>query len=237
MPRTTNVDLLLALLGTEASGAIDGDTVLRRLSMNGRPMPPSTALAQLVALERSGHVDVTRSGGYQFKLTPLGEEAAYELGPGRPVDVVLVMIDLVDYVRFTADNGDGAAHHAARQLHDVGDEELRRAGGKVVKPLGDGILGTAKTVTGAVAAVRAIASRCVRPDGTPWSVRACVHPGRPIAFRGDLFGGDVNLAARLCGSAAPGQLLAVTGPENPVAEMIDVKGLDAPVWVTRSPAL
>jgi hypothetical protein len=113
--------VLLALLGTSADGPIDGETVTRRLAANGRSMSSSRLLAQLLALETSGHVLVDRHDGYRFALTSFGEEAAYDLGPGDPVEVVLVMVDLVGFVTFTAEQGDVAAHQAAIQLQDLGE--------------------------------------------------------------------------------------------------------------------
>lgn len=233
MPRSSNLEVLLTLLGTSAEGPIDGDTVSRRLAATGRTLSPSRLLVQLLALEASGHLGVTREGGYRFALTALGEDAAYELGPGDPIDVVLVMVDLVGFVTFTVEEGDSAAHRAARQLQDVGDAEFRRAGGKLVKPLGDGFLGTVRTPADGVGIVRSVAQRCLRPDGRPWPLRAAVHRGRPISFRGDLFGADVNLTARLCSAAQPGELVMTATPGDPTAEALDVRGLTDPIAVTR----
>jgi class 3 adenylate cyclase len=231
--RTSNLEVLLALLGTSVEGPLDGDTVSRRLAANGRNLSASRLLAQLLALETSGHLDVSRKNGYRFALTPLGEEAAYELGPGDPIEVVLVMVDLVGFVTFTAEQGDNAAHQVARQLQDLGDAELRGAGGKLVKPLGDGFLGTVRTPTEGVGIVRRVAQRCLRPDGRPWPLRAAVHPGRPISFRGDLFGADVNLTARLCSAAQPGELVMTAASGDPNAESLNVRGLRDPIAVTR----
>lgn len=233
VPKTSNLDVLLALLGTSVDGPVDGDTVTRRLAANGRELTASRLLAQLLALEASGHLEVSRENGYRFALTPFGEEAAYELGPGDAIDVVLVMVDLVGFVAFTAEQGDSAAHQVARQLQDLGDAELRRAGGKLVKPLGDGFLGTVHTFSGGVGIVRNVAQQCRRPDGRPWPLRAAVHRGRPISFRGDLFGADVNLTARLCSAAEPGELVMTTAPGDPHAEALNVRGLTDPISVTR----
>jgi class 3 adenylate cyclase len=233
VPRAANLEVLLALLGTSVEGAIDGDTVIRRLAAGGRTWTASALLVQLLALESSGHVEVSRQDSYRFALTPFGEEAAYELGPGDPINVVLVMVDLVGFVAFTAEQGDNAAHQVARQLQDLGDAELRRAGGKLVKPLGDGFLGTVRTPDEGVGIVRRVAQRCLRPDGHPWPLRAAVHVGRPISFRGDLFGADVNLTARLCSAARPGELVMTTVPGDPTAEALSVRGLNDPIAVTR----
>src|SRR5436190_1414169 len=89
----------------------------------------------------------------------------------------------------------------------LGASAGRSVDGTIVKPLGDGFMGTATRSDAAIDAVRQVAHRCRRPDGERWPLRASVHRGRPIAFRGDLFGADVNLAARLCEAASPGELV------------------------------
>jgi class 3 adenylate cyclase len=230
--RVAHLELLLALLGTSPAGPADGETLQRHLAEAGHTTTASRLLVRLLALEASGHVLVHRAEGYRFGLTALGEAAAYELGPGDPIEVVLVMVDLVGFVSFTAEHGDNAAHQVARQLQDVGDVEFRRTGGKLVKPLGDGFLGTVRTPTEGVGIVRSVAQRCVQPDGRPWRLRAAVHRGRPISFRGDLFGADVNLTSRLCSAAQPGELV-MTAPGDPAAESLHVRGLREPITVTR----
>jgi adenylate cyclase len=231
--RSSHFEVLLALLGTSTTGPVDGETVSRRLAAGGRTLSPKRLLAQLLTLEASGHLEVSRDGSHRFALTALGEEAAYALGPGDPIEVVLVMVDLVGFVSFTAEQGDGAAHEAARRLQDIGDAELRRAGGKLVKPLGDGFLATVRTPNEGVAIVRRVAEKCLRPDGQPWPLRAAVHPGRPISFRGDLFGADVNLTARLCSAAQPGQVVLTAAAGDPDAESLSVRGLAEPIAVKR----
>ena len=233
MGRRGNLGLLLALLGTSTGEPIDGETLSRRLAANGTSAAPSKLLAHALSLEASGHVQILRDDGYRFRLTPLGEEAAYELGPGEPIELALVMVDLVGFVAFTAEHGDQAAHHAARDLQDLADVTLQRAGGRLVKPLGDGFLGAVPTSAEGVDTVRHIAQRSVRPDGGRWSLRAAVHRGRPIVFRGDLFGADVNLTARLCASARPGELVMTADPAAPGAEPLEIRGLRDPIAVTR----
>ncbi len=80
--------------------------------------------------------------------------------------------------------------------------------------------------------VQSVASAFTRPDGEPWLLRAASHVGRPIRHDGDLFGNDVNLVARLCAAAAPGELVfSVTGEGS--HERLEVRGLDAAVPVQR----
>ncbi|CAN5718362.1 hypothetical protein BH24ACT3_BH24ACT3_08120 [soil metagenome] len=241
MPRATATDVLLALLGAPAP-ALDGTALSDRLTEAGRPTGPAHLLAHLLELEGSGHVSVVRSPSYRFALTPKGETAAYELGPGQPIDVVLVMVDLVGYVSYTAANGDSAAHLVAQRLQQVGDEELRARGGWLVKALGDGFLGAIEPTADAAALARSVAERCQDSagdsgrDGERWQLRAAAHHGRPICHRRDRFGADVNLVARLCDAARPGELLVSTGTdgeEGAATESLAVRGLPEPVPVSR----
>ncbi|HJR25483.1 MAG TPA: hypothetical protein VJ804_08425, partial [Acidimicrobiales bacterium] len=141
MPRPKPLDLLFALAGTTEEAPMEPAELVQSLERSGLRARPGTVLSSLLRLEGSGHVWLRREGGYAFALTPLGEQAAFDLGPGQAVQVTVVMLDLVGFVAFTEVHGDDAAHRAARQLHDVARAELRQRSGRLVKPLGDGILG------------------------------------------------------------------------------------------------
>ena len=83
--------------------------------------------------------------------------------------------------------------------------------GLVVKTLGDGAMARFETPSDALAAGIAI-QRAVRRaqhrDGDGLAVRVGVSAGEVTAENGDVFGTPVVEAARLCGAAAPGQVLA-----------------------------
>ncbi|CAN5563977.1 hypothetical protein BH20ACT2_BH20ACT2_17530 [soil metagenome] len=228
--------MLLALLGTSERAPLDGAALSDRLAETGRTMTPARLLAQLLELEAVGHVVVERSPSYRFGLTGSGEAAAYDLGPGAATDVLLVMVDLVGFVAFTAAHGDVATHGAAERLNLAATEELGHRGGRVVKALGDGFLGVIEPDADALAVVQRVGTRCRRPDGTHWPLRAAAHRGRPIQHRGDCYGADVNLVARLCDAARPGELLvSAADPDaaGPPAEPLAVRGLAEPVAVHR----
>src|SRR5690242_7599224 len=107
------VDVLLALLEPTPADAVDGDELMARLSTAGVRATPASVLARLVSLENSGHVVIDRRPDYRFALTESGRRAAYDLGPGNPIEVTLVMADLVGFVAFTERAGDAAAHATA----------------------------------------------------------------------------------------------------------------------------
>ena len=82
---------------------------------------------------------------------------------------------------------------------------VRRAGAQLVMTMGDGVM-----IVGAVAAVGRAALELVRPGSAPAGLRlhAGVAFGPMRATGGDYFGPTVNLAARLCGAADGGEVLA-----------------------------
>ena len=195
----------------------------------GISVSPAKVLARLLRLEHQGLVWVERQPEHRFRLTSEGEATAYRTGPRAPVEVTLVMADLVGFVTFTNRHGDEAAHRAAWAFHRCAEQALEACGGDALKGLGDGVLGTSPSTGAGLTAVKELAGHCHNLDGGPWRLRAGVHDGRPVSHRGDLFGADVNLVARLCDAAHPGEAL-VTGTGQ---EALALRGLDLPVTVER----
>ena len=108
-------------------------------------------------------------------------------------------------------------------------------GGRVVKFIGDEVMWVSSTPEQlAKVAVDLVEHPRRRDAGL--QVRAGLGYGRVLAIGGDYFGNPVNLAARLVGAAAPGQILAssdvrdqlVDWPAIPQDPLV-LKGFDAPV--------
>ncbi len=224
-------EVLLALLDVGEPG-IGGTELQERLAALGKRPSADRLLVALLSFETSGHVVVERGPTMRFALTGQGSERAYELGGGQPVHLQLLMADLVGFTSFTSIHGDAAAHAAAGALHRVASDAVRDGGGEVFKALGDGFLAWLPPTSDPMPVVVAVAAGCERPDGEPWLLRAASHIGHPIQHRGDLFGGDVNLVARLCAAAAPGELVR-SDSSGAGAEQLDVRGLDAPIPIQR----
>jgi class 3 adenylate cyclase len=233
MRRAREVDILLALLGTDRANRLSGDQLAARLDEAGRRTNPGSLLGKLLGLETTGHVVVERSPSYSFGLTPEGQDVAYAAGPGTPVELVLVMADLVGFTAYTERCGDSSAHQASELLATVAEVELAGAGGRLVKPLGDGFLGALPPGASAVDMLRRVRQRLVRPDGTAWAIHAGVRHGRPIQHRGDLFGSDVNLVARLCQAAGPDEVIVSGVPGSSARHELAVRGIDPVVAVHR----
>jgi class 3 adenylate cyclase len=233
MVSTARLDVLHALIGTTAGQPLDGTSLMGRLRSAGRPQRADRLLRVLLELEEVDHVRVEREPQYRFGLTPTGEAAAYDLGPGTAVELTVVMIDLVDFVAFTEAHGDAAGLNAALQMAEIARGELTSAKGQLVKHLGDGVLGSLPTGVDPLPALEAVARRCEQPDGTPWPIRASARLGRPIVHGSDLYGADVNLAARLCAAAEPGQVVLSGFPAIPPVEDLAVRGRSTPVPIRR----
>ena len=226
-----STEILLALVDVAEVG-VDGTEVQRRLHAHGIEPRADVLLAALLRLETANLLTVDRNGGLQFALTADGRHRAYELGGGQPVHVQLLMADLVAFTEFTSAHGDAAARSAAGALLRAASDAVRRVGGEVVKSMGDGLLAWVPPSTEPGPVLAELAGGCEQPSGQRWQLHAASHVGRPIRHRGDLFGRDVNLVARLCDAARPGELLRTAGGHGE-PEHLRVRGFDEPVEVWR----
>ena len=167
------------------------------------------------------------------------------------VNRTFCFLDLCGFTAFTDEHGDQEAVAVLGHLRAVLRAEAEDAGVRVTKWLGDGAMLSgidATAVIGCAASVRDI----LVTDGR-LALRGGICEGKVIMFEGDDYiGAAVNVAARLCSEAAPGQLLinggavaAAPAPLAPVAlgaitvpgvsQSIDVYALD-PDSVTARPA-
>ena len=107
-------------------------------------------------------------------------------------------------------------------------------GGRVVKFIGDEVMWVTHTAELLVkVAVDLVEHPRAREAGL--QIRAGLSYGSVLAIAGDYFGNPVNLAARLVGAAAPGQILASTDVRDELAdwpaipqEPLILKGFDCP---------
>ena len=135
------------------------------------------------------------------------------LVPGGTLDPgmrTLLFTDIVGSTELTQRLGDRAALDVV-DLHDrLVRSALEGTGGREVKHLGDGLMAVFLEPDAAIrcasrvhAALRDPAHR-IRES---LRIRVGIAAGEPIERNGDFFGSTVQLAARLCAQAAPGQTL------------------------------
>ena len=109
--------------------------------------------------------------------------------------------------------GNERAAEAVTQLTHWISGMVESHGGRVVKTLGDGVLGVFGDAAGAVTAMATmLRQHQQRQDRWPhplrMSVRAGVATGEVIDVDGDCYGDAVNVASRLCERAGPAEIWA-----------------------------
>ena len=158
----------------------------------------------------------------------------------------ILVSDLVGSTELRAALGEDRAEEV-RRLHDRAlTEAAERAGGIVVKGLGDGLLvqfaGAAEAVGVAVAMQQAV-DALGRREGLDLSIRVGLSSGDVTVEDGDCFGVPVVEASRLCAAAGRDEIYAAEvvtvlarGRGNHDIEPfgdLDLKGLPDPVAVHR----
>jgi adenylate cyclase len=90
----------------------------------------------------------------------------------------------------------------------------------VVKRLGDGLMAVFDDAADAVQAAQDSAEAVERivVDGYSLQLRAGVHVGTPRRLGGDLFGVDVNIAARVADAAGAGEVLISSAVKDRLGE-------------------
>lgn len=147
-------------------------------------------------------------------------------------------LDLCGFTSFTDEHGDQEAVAVLGHLRAVLRAEAENHGVRVTKWLGDGAM-LSGIDAGAVIACAALVRDTLQTDGR-LALRGGICEGDVIMFEGDDYiGAAVNVAAKLCSSASPGQLLLTggTAPSVP-AELhaqplgdLAVPGVSQPVAV------
>ena len=134
-----------------------------------------------------------------------------ELMKGTRKPATVVFIDLVGYTRLSAENEKDALLHAG-VLHKLAYVTAGRHSGRLVKTIGDAAMMTFQGDASALAAVAAIKAayleRCAALEITPLEITTGMHSGEVIEGKnGDVFGKNVNLAARLQTLAKAGEVV------------------------------
>jgi class 3 adenylate cyclase len=158
---------------------------------------------------------LTLEGDYQANIEPmiaaingfLGEgeeaEAAAELPEGM---AVLLFADIAESTALTEQLGDAAFRAKARELDTSLRSVIKGSGGTPVegKVLGDGVLAVFTSARQAIdCALRCDAAS--QPLGL--QLHLGIHAGDVIREGNNVYGGAVNIAARIAAVAAPGEVL------------------------------
>ena len=182
------------------------------------------------------------------------------LRPGDEVaigHVTLMFTDLKASTALYGRVGDARAYQLVRNHFAFLAEQVRQHDGGVVKTIGDAVMAAFHDPERAVAAAIAVQSDIARfnatqADGQALAIKLGLHGGPCVAVtlngRLDYFGSTVNLAARLQGQSAGGDVVlsaalaadpgvaARLAPLTPVSEQAVVKGFTDPITFLRLPA-
>jgi class 3 adenylate cyclase len=125
--------------------------------------------------------------------------------------VTILFTDMEGSTSLTQRLGDAAAQEVVRIHNRIVREALGAHGGTEIKHTGDGLMVSFPSATSgvecAVAIQQALAAYADEHPDSGLRVRVGLNAGEPVAEHGDYFGTAVQLAARICQLAEPGQIL------------------------------
>ncbi len=119
---------------------------------------------------------------------------------------VILFTDIVDSTALTERLGDARFREASRALDERLRTAIRDGGGTPIdgKVLGDGVMAAFSSAREAIA----VALRCVEISAeSELGLHIGLHAGDVIHEPGNVYGGTVNIASRICGLSAPGEVL------------------------------
>jgi class 3 adenylate cyclase len=168
-------------------------------------------------------------------------EAGEASGPDAAFRAVM-FTDIVGSTAMTARLGDERSVEMVRAHDAIVRRALKDFDGHEVKHTGDGIMASFVDAGGAVKCARSIQSSLEvfnMASAEPLSLRIGMDAGEPVADSDDLFGGTVQMAARLCAAADPDSIfitdaVRVFAPSD--IELIErgaqsMKGFSEPVMI------
>lgn len=138
-------------------------------------------------------------------------------GSGSTAAVRTFLIaDVRGYTRFTQEHGDEAAARLATTFADIARAAVAGHHGEVIEVRGDEALAVFSSARQALIAAVELQRRCREPGETgpalPLGIGVGVDSGEAVPLGdGGYRGGALNLAARLCSIARPGEILASEG--------------------------
>jgi WD40 repeat protein/class 3 adenylate cyclase len=161
-----------------------------------------------------------------------------------------LIADVRGYTAFTQARGDEAAAGLAAAFAEIVREGVEAHGGDVIELRGDEALAVfdsaREAIRAAVELQQTFEHEVAIDPTTPLAVGIGVDAGEAVELEGGFRGGALNLAARLCSRAGPGEVLATRGVAHLARAVdgvvlsdhgtIEAKGIDEPVVVVSASA-
>ena len=128
-----------------------------------------------------------------------------ELGEAREIDAALLIADLSGYTAFTETHGPLYASEIVLRFQRLARESLE-PGVAVVNSIGDDVFCAGADTLAVVRTALRLRDEVERQSDFP-NIRTGVHCGRIVERERQLFGGPINLTARVAAFARGGQVL------------------------------
>jgi class 3 adenylate cyclase/tetratricopeptide (TPR) repeat protein len=162
--------------------------------------------------------------------------------PGLSAIVRTFLIaDVRGYTRYTLERGDEAAARLTGRFAEIVREVITARDGEVIELRGDEALVVFPSARQALRAAVELQARMVSESDPRLQVGVGLDAGEAVPVAGGFRGAALNLAARLCSLAGPGEVLASDTVANLARHLDDVeyvdrgatmlKGIDEPVKV------
>jgi adenylate cyclase len=144
----------------------------------------------------------------------LGEGGEAAVGREAPIAAAvhtILFTDMEGSTSLTQRLGDAKAQEVVRTHNTIVRDALNTHSGSEIKHTGDGIMASftsaSRALERAIDIQRALAQHNESNPDMPIRVRIGLNAGEPVAEEKDLFGTAVQLAARICAHAEPGEIL------------------------------
>jgi class 3 adenylate cyclase len=128
-------------------------------------------------------------------------------GAGLPAGTAVIMfVDIENSTAQTERMGDAAFREGARVLDERVRAAVRSAGGNVIegKVMGDGVMSVFGSAAQAIAGARACRELSAESE---LRLHIGLHAGDVIREANNVYGGAVNIAARMCDASTAGEIL------------------------------
>jgi class 3 adenylate cyclase len=193
----------------EFLGLVHQPALVLRLDPNYVPAAPCQRIAAKIAgAQFRQYADPDGNRQPELIRTFAGASTPVTTPPDAPTatgTAVILFTDIVSSTALTERMGDVAFRDASRALDTGLRAAIRDAGGAAIdRSLGDGVLATFPSAAQAIDGAR----RCLALSAaSELGLHIGLHAGDVIREDNNVYGGAVNIASRICGLSASGEIL------------------------------
>jgi YVTN family beta-propeller protein len=160
----------------------------------------------------------------------MGNAREGEPGAGQPGIRTFLIADVRGYTLFTQERGDEAAAKLAARFAGIAREVVEDHGGSVIELRGDEALAVfdsaRQAIRAATHAQKRFLEETIADPSLALPVGIGLDAGEAVPVETGYRGGALNLAARLCGRAGPGEILASQAAVHLAQRVEGVRYLD-----------